>query len=574
MAQSDVLGRIAAIVGLGMTTISALIVFLDRPVVHIRAEPNPVLANEPVILSWEVQNADLVTLEGLEAQPSLVETAGRRIVRVAVEKTFVLRASSRWLQVLRFLPFGTTVGSATVTLLQPPEVHLVVDRPVVSVGDSVTLRWDTVRSQNVSLRNGGESPVTVSPSGTLSVRVLSTTRFRIDAANRAGTSHDGLVVTARFEPRLWAEPVEVSAGEKTTISWNAEGADSVMIAPFGTVPTSGSREIEIDQSRSFDLIASLTDRTSKRVTLIVPARVEPRIWAEPSELDAGESVLISWQARGAEQAEITGLGPVAAVGSRRLAVVETTTFRLTARAPDSRVTASQVVVTARTEPEITADPTDVEAGGTTKLSWRAPGARLVAVTGLGNVERKGSRVVRVTKDAHFELTALLQNETGLRRASTNVTVHAPRLSVIGIDQLSPIAEHAIQELARASGYDVLASSRPDRGNDWKPDEHADYLLNAACSLDWKRRGSHTDAPGVAALEVTSVEARVALHLTRARGNRRVATGSGSAQKSRGAPVAPYGRTSGTEDSDLEVNATREAAQRAYKQLMSNLARPL
>jgi peptidoglycan-associated lipoprotein len=90
--------------------------------------------------------------------------------------------------------------------------------------------------------------------------------------------------------------------------------------------------------------------------------------------------------------------------------------------PPPAATAPPVVTPAPTA-EITASPTDVNAGGQVVLSWKTSNATTVSIDDLGSVPTSGVKTVTPTVSTTYRLVA--KGDGGTTDSSVRVTVNAP-----------------------------------------------------------------------------------------------------------------------------------------------------
>lgn len=261
-----------------LSFLGAVVAWVNKPeVLQFEADPPEVAVGEPTTLMWNTKNADVILLEGLGAQPKQVAASGRQMVRITETKTFFLRASRGWAVALDLPEFlGTAVDQVTVTILYPPEVRIWAEPPEVAAGQYATLHWETQRAERVFLKGIESGPLPVEGSGSRQVKLTASKEFEIAASNRAGTKRDAVTVTVRFEPKIWAEPSDVEVGGTTTLSWQAEGADRVEIVGVGQFGPSGSRQVQVSQPTTFELIATSSSAGTKHVNVTVMTHL-PRL---------------------------------------------------------------------------------------------------------------------------------------------------------------------------------------------------------------------------------------------------------------------------------------------------------
>ena len=148
--------------------------------------------------------------------------------------------------------------------------------------------------------------------------------------------------------------------------------------------------------------------------------------ANPTTINAGQSSTLSWQVTNADSVSITTLGAVALNGSQGVSPTVTTTYVLTAVKGSVSTTANATVTVnaASGLPVIAsfvANPTTINAGQSSTLTWATQNATTVTITSLGNVPVSGNQSVTPATTTAYTLTAT--NATGSVTAQATVTVN-------------------------------------------------------------------------------------------------------------------------------------------------------
>jgi hypothetical protein len=267
-------GVVASLLATAIVSLSgfAVTVVIARPSIELTVDQDSVPVGEKVRVSWQSRGADSVWLEGITPERELVENPGSRTVRINERKTFVVRASISWLSVLPdFLT--TAVESKTVVIQTSPSVRFWAEPPEVLIGEYASLRWETDGAARVLLKGVESGPLPVEPVGSRQAKMIQTKTFQIVASNRAGQKSQEVTVTVRtpeVSVRIWAEPPDVEVGEATTLFWQAQNADKITIGGIGEVEAAGSRQIRVDEPKTFEVVASNRVAT-KRATITVGA---------------------------------------------------------------------------------------------------------------------------------------------------------------------------------------------------------------------------------------------------------------------------------------------------------------
>jgi len=234
--------------------------------------------------------------------------------------------------------------------------NFTADPPSVSYGGGTTLSWRVTNATSVDIDHG--IGVAARTAGSTVTYPGGTTSYRITATNSAG-SNSAIVTVAvggsspvspgpspqpagtGMQPPLvynfWAEPSTLSRGGSTKLSWNVMGAYSVRIDPtVGIVKTTGSVNVTPSSSTTYTLTATNSGgsvRATEEVHILQSAPSLPAInWfaASPSSLLSGNSATLSWSTTNAKIVSISGIGSVAASGTRTVSPRSTTQYILEA----------------------------------------------------------------------------------------------------------------------------------------------------------------------------------------------------------------------------------------------------
>jgi hypothetical protein len=145
--------------------------------------------------------------------------------------------------------------------------------------------------------------------------------------------------------------------------------------------------------------------------------------ASKSSIEAGETVVLTWTTTNAASATISpGVGTVAASGSTTVTPAATTTYTLVANSKTGSSVSSTATITVRprVSPTINMSQSTIQRGQSTSLSWNAPGAIRVLITGVGSADISGTTQVSPDQTTTYTLTAAYIDGTS---QSTSVTVN-------------------------------------------------------------------------------------------------------------------------------------------------------
>lgn len=244
-----------------------------------------------------------------------------------------------------------------------------------------------------------------------------------------------------------AQPTALTAGETSTLAWEVEGADTVVLHPSGDrVDDSGTRSVSPETTTDYTLVATnRRGETRETITIHVRQPEAPPVigtfTARPAEIARGEQSDLIWDVAGADTITISpeiGNVPEAA-GSQAVEPASTTTYRLTAsNAWGATAATATVTVTGSGGDgdgngdgdgkdgrpfiaEFTASPEGINAGESSTLTWTVEGATSVSIHPQpGDVDHAGS--TRVTPASTTTYTLRAVNDKGVSTRSVTVYV--------------------------------------------------------------------------------------------------------------------------------------------------------
>jgi hypothetical protein len=165
------------------------------------------------------------------------------------------------------------------------------------------------------------------------------------------TGNDGLPRIIRFT----ASPMDITAGDRTSIDWLVENATSVTISSLGTVGLQGNNTVAPLTNTLYTLTASnARGQVSSTIGInVTPAGPKPPTLtacvANPVEVEAGKPASISYTATNATAVTLNGLG----VGNPFTVTPNTTTtYTLIAYNSKNETARCEVTVRVKTPPPV------------------------------------------------------------------------------------------------------------------------------------------------------------------------------------------------------------------------------
>jgi hypothetical protein len=182
-------------------------------------------------------------------------------------------------------------------------------------------------------------------------------------------------------------------------------------------------------------------------------------------IDLGQTATLTWTTNNASTAAITpGIGTVATSGSTTVSPTSTTTYTLTASAKTGNSISSYTTVTVmpRISPTFSAYQTTIEAGKSTTLTWNAPSATQVYISGVGSFASSGSAQVTPDRTTSYTLTASYVDGT-MQTSSATVIVEQPPYLLYGLIGLLAIGAIAITALLLRRPRPVAVAASHESG---------------------------------------------------------------------------------------------------------------
>ncbi|MDX2511242.1 MAG: sugar-binding protein, partial [Desulfobacterales bacterium] len=219
------------------------------PTVVFNADPETVAMGESTTLIWSSEYTYSCVIEPSSAD---VELDGSLIVSPSVTTTYTITATGTG---------GTTSSDVTVTVWQVPTISFSAEPGSILQGESTLLSWATALADTVSIDQGigivaNDGSMTVSPS--------ETTIYTLTATGPGGSVSEQAAVEIQPTPPvgLVVSDTEIDYGESLTLSWSAEGYDTVFIKDGPIVSEElpmGSRVVTPDYTTTYSLSATNAD---------------------------------------------------------------------------------------------------------------------------------------------------------------------------------------------------------------------------------------------------------------------------------------------------------------------------
>jgi len=331
-------------------------------ILSFNAVPAMITPGETSTLTWNVENADEVTITEIGS----VDTgAGSVDVSPAATTRYELTASNSVSEV-------TAIAIVVVSTPEPSFLRCQVTPANVVEGETATIAWETRNADSVTLSGFGN----VALSGSQMINPTTSTTYTLTADNSVGSLSCPVTVqvTKGSVPRILgfaASPLEIVAGDPSALSWQVENADEVTISSIGAVDTiSGVEQVTPNQNTTYTLTATNSFGSSTAavtVRVVQPVRILS-FTAQPNPVNPNEPFVLSWATENATTVSIdNNLSLRKPVGTAILQIPQTTTYTIVASNKLSTATATVEVVVTGGVPGGTPPVADAGADFTTTL---------------------------------------------------------------------------------------------------------------------------------------------------------------------------------------------------------------
>ena len=229
-----------------------------------------------------------------------------------------------------------------------------------------------------------------------------------------------------------ANPTTINAGQSSTLSWQVQNADNVIITTLGTVALTGSQAVTPATTTTYTLTATHgTQTATANATVTVNAGgglpVIVSFAPNPATIDFGKSSVLSWVVQNATTVTINNsIGTVGLTGSHSISPAATTSYTITASNANGTVTANTTltVITSVQIISFTATPSTVGSGGVSILVCDTKGAASINVNGITFPPSTAVESVHVIQTTTYNCTATAADGQ-TASAQTTVTVAGP-----------------------------------------------------------------------------------------------------------------------------------------------------
>ena len=243
----------------------------------LHARPAPTVrgnALKPPTVSECVPRADLQGLRGLRmgsrqaGRPELDDRRSRRLFHFAIRRTCAddrLRGSRTPLEEPASYTLSCAGASDSVTVRNPRTMSLGATTYGLLPGESTSFVWNATCFDTCAFDRGIGKVALFRLDGS-GPRAIAGSTYTLTAADEFGTQTMSVtLVYRRPDATFAASPATLKIGERATLAWTSNGAESCSIEPdIGQVPANGSIEVAPGRNTEYTLSAAGPGGTTTR----------------------------------------------------------------------------------------------------------------------------------------------------------------------------------------------------------------------------------------------------------------------------------------------------------------------
>ena len=303
-------------------------------------------------------------------------------------------------------------------------------------GDAITYQWVQEGGPAVALSapTAAKTTFAAATGQNYSFRLTVKDPYGAQGIARVSITAGTPVSSAPIIVNFTANPGTINAGQSSTLSWQVQNADTVVITTLGTVALNGSQAVSPATTTTYTLTATHgTQTATANATVTVNSGTTgglPVIVSfapNPATIDFGQSSSLQWVVQNATTVTIdNNIGTVGLTGSHSISPAASTTYTITATNAVGTVTAKTTltVITSVQIISFTATPTSTTSGGPAILVCETKGAVSVNVNGVVFTTPTAVESVHVITTTTYNCTATAANGQ-TASAQTTVTVVGP-----------------------------------------------------------------------------------------------------------------------------------------------------
>lgn len=421
----------------GTASASTTVTVNSPPTISLLASPAAIAVGGNSTLSWSSANASSCTASG--GWSGTRATAGSSATStLTATTTYTLACTGAG---------GSASASATVTVVPAPTVTLTATPATLASGGSATLAWSSGNATSCTA-SGGWSGARATSGSASTGALTATATYNLSCTGTGGTTNASATVTvsppvtpAAPTVTLSASPTSVAAGGTSSLTWSATNATACTASGgwTGTRATSGTQATAaLNAGTSFTLTCSGAGGSAAATAAVAvassPSAPTLTLSASPASVTRGATTQLQWSTSGATSCTASGgwTGARGTSGSEASAALTTaTTFGLSCTGAGGTISREVAVAVTAPAPTLTltANPSSVSAGSTSRLAWTSTDASSCTASGdwAGDRATVGDEVtVALSRSATYTLACT--GSGGRVEATATITVTAAPVS--------------------------------------------------------------------------------------------------------------------------------------------------
>jgi hypothetical protein len=300
----------------------------------------------------------------------------------------------------------------------------------VNQGDTITLTWKAKNVNQITITDIGTITGAEALSGSRSVTVSQAKTYTASVPGDENNPHCRVPVTVNHVPppvssciSLTASKTSVNKGDTITLTWKAQNVSQITVTDVGTITgaeaLSGSRTVTVNEAKTYYASVPGDENNPNCRAPVTVNHVPPPVsscislTASATEVEKGDSVILTWKAKNADQITVTDVGTITGAaansGSHSVVVNADKTYTASVPGDEDNPNCRATVHIKSTHHgndyrciSLTASDTSIHEGDTVTLTWSAEKGPVTIDHGVGTfTDKSGTVDVRPDDDITY-----------------------------------------------------------------------------------------------------------------------------------------------------------------------------
>jgi hypothetical protein len=397
------------------------------------------LVNQPVVVSWESNNAQRIDIDYIE-NPGL--SGKREILFHSAGKRYI-KATAYNNSGSMFVVDSVLISNPVENPLQPPTVKLNVDPERIKVNEAATIKWESSNATSVSVDYvpnagfDGAWQVNFSQPGIYEIKAhaYGPGGTAVDVDTLIVEEADVPIVKPPVIVNFSVTPDSIEKGATATLKWEVSGENVKILIDqgIGEVGKIGNKNVKPDVNTTYTISVSNNGGTvHESVTLKVSDKIDPTVnppsiikfTVAPDSIQKGETAVLQWEVTGQNIKVMLdqAIGEVGKIGNQNVKPDVTTSYTLSASNDGGTEFKTVTLKVEKKDDPImnppvintfSISPDSIELGETAVLHWEISGENVKATLdqSIGEVGLIGNQNVTPVISTTYTLSA--SNEAGI-----------------------------------------------------------------------------------------------------------------------------------------------------------------